>query len=161
MIRSGSRPVDRYRSCQPAHKQPILRRPGHAGQQMLAHGAETGQRQVPAQQIQHGRQRVRLLYMRSGEVLAWDVPRPVEERLIDWERYHELAVRAASAVFWPMGIPEDDLRAWLKGGIQLKFDFALPDGKRHFLLPPREEESAWKTIFQPKVKIPEGVPALV
>ena len=77
----------------------------------------------------------RLLYMRGGEVLAWDVPRPVEARLIDWERYHELAVRAASAVFWPMGIPEDDLRAWLKGGIQLKFDFALPDGKRHFLLP--------------------------
>jgi DNA polymerase elongation subunit (family B) len=106
-------------------------------------------------------QRVRLLYMRGGEVLAWDVPHPVDARLIDWERYHELAVRAASAVFWPMGIPEDDLRAWLKGGIQLKFDFVLPDGKRHFLLPPREEESAWNTIFQPKVKIPEGVPALV
>jgi hypothetical protein len=58
-----------------------------------------------------------------------------------------------------MGIPEADLRAWLQGGIQLAFDFALPAGKRHILLPPREEEKTWRTLFQPNIKklMPVGV----
>jgi hypothetical protein len=49
-----------------------------------------------------------------------------------------------------MGIPEADLRAWLQGGIQLAFDFALPAGKRHILLPPREEEKEWARLFTPE-----------
>lgn len=112
-----------------------------AGQQLLAIGKS----------IRPG-QRVRLLYLHGGEVLAWDMPQTVDPRRVDRARYYELAVRAASSVFHPMGIPEDDLRAWLKGGIQLAFDFALPAGKRHILLPPREEERAWQTLFQPNIR---------
>ncbi len=109
-----------------------------AGQQLLAIGKS----------IRPG-QRVRLLYMHGGEVQAWDMPQTVDPRRVDRARYYELAVRAASSVFWPMGIPEADLRAWLQGGIQLAFDFALPAGKRHILLPPREEEKEWAKLFVP------------
>ena len=97
-------------------------------------------------------QRVRLLYLRGGEVQAWDMPQKPDIRKIDKARYYELAVRAASAVFHPMGLTEDELRAWLKGGIQLAFEFALPAGKRQILLPPANEENAWQVLFQPGTK---------
>ncbi len=92
-------------------------------------------------------QRVRLLYLRGGQVQAWDMPGKPDARCIDLGRYYELAVRAASAVFYPLGLSEDELRAWLKGGIQLCFQFALPAGKRQILLPPSSEEQAWQTLF--------------
>ncbi len=94
-------------------------------------------------------QRVRLLYLRGGEVQAWDMPVHPDARQIDLARYYELAVRAASAVFYPLGLSEDELRAWLKGGIQLSFEFALPAGKRQILLPPASEEKAWQDLFKP------------
>ena len=94
-------------------------------------------------------QRVRLLYMRGGEVQAWDMPERPDARQIDLARYVELAVRAASSVFHPMGLTEDELRAWLKGGTQLSFQFALPAGKQQILLPPVKEETAWKNLFYP------------
>ena len=97
-------------------------------------------------------QRVRLLYLRGGEVQAWDMPQKPDIRRIDKARYYELAVRAASAVFHPMGLTEDELRAWLKGGIQLAFEFALPAGKRQILLPPANEENAWQVLFKPDSK---------
>ena len=97
-------------------------------------------------------QRVRLLYMRGGEVQAWELPERPDVRQIDLARYYELAVRAASAVFYPMGLTEDELRAWLKGGIQLTFQFALPVGKQQILLPPAREEAAWQTLFQTDLK---------
>jgi DNA polymerase-2 len=92
-------------------------------------------------------QRVRLLYLRGGEVHAWDLPERPDARRVDLAHYYELAVRAASAVFQPMGLPEDELRAWLKGGIQLAFEFALPQGRRSVLLPPHEEEAEWRKLF--------------
>lgn len=97
-------------------------------------------------------QRVRLLYQLGGEVQAWDMPQKPDIRRIDKARYYELAVRAASAVFHPMGLTENELRAWLKGGIQLAFEFALPAGKRQILLPPANEENAWQVLFQPDSK---------
>jgi hypothetical protein len=97
-------------------------------------------------------QRVRLLYLYGDAVQAWDMPKKPDIRTIDKARYYELAVRAASAVFHPMGLTENELRAWLKGGIQLTFDFALPKGKRPILLPPANEESAWQVLFQPNSK---------
>ena len=117
-------------------------------------GARAGQQLLTIGKTIRPGQRVRLLYMHGGEVHAWDMPQVVDPRRVDRTRYYELAVRAASSVFWPMGIPEVDLRAWLKGGIQLAFDFAMPAGKRHILLPPREEEKAWERLFTPKVDLP-------
>jgi DNA polymerase-2 len=112
-------------------------------------GARAGQQLLTIGKSIRPGQRVRLLYMHGGEVQAWDMPQTVDPRRVDRVRYYELAVRAASSVFWPMGIPEADLRAWLQGGIQLAFDFALPAGKRHILLPPREEEKEWERLFVP------------
>ncbi len=113
-------------------------------------GARAGQQLLTIGKTIRPGQRVRLLYMHGGEVHAWDMPQVVDPRRVDRARYYELAVRAASSVFHPMGIPEADLRAWLKGGIQLAFDFAMPAGKRHILLPPREEEKEWERLFVPK-----------
>ncbi len=115
-------------------------------------GARAGQQLLAVGKSLRPGQRVRLLYLHGGEVQAWDMPQTVDPRRVDRARYYELAVRAASSVFWPMGIPEVDLRAWLQGGIQLAFDFALPEGKRHILLPPREEEKEWRQLFMPPVK---------
>jgi len=122
-------------------------------------GARAGQQLLTIGKSIRPGQRVRLLYMHGGEVQAWDMPQTVDPRRVDRARYYELAVRAASSVFHPMGIPEADLRAWLQGGIQLAFDFALPAGKRHILLPPREEEKTWRTLFQPNIRklMPVGV----
>lgn len=115
-------------------------------------GARAGQQLLTIGKTIRPGQRVRLLYMHGGEVQAWDMPQTVDPRRVDRARYYELAVRAASSVFHPMGIPEADLRAWLKGGIQLAFDFAMPAGKRHILLPPREEEKEWARLFTPRVE---------
>ena len=120
-------------------------------------GARAGQQLLTIGKSIRPGQRVRLLYMHGGEVQAWDMSQVVDPRRVDRARYYELAVRAASSVFHPMGIPEVDLRAWLKGGIQLAFDFALPAGKRHILLPPREEEKAWEMLFIPRVRRLEDV----
>jgi DNA polymerase-2 len=91
-------------------------------------------------------QRVRLLYLRGGQVHAWDLPQPPNPQSIDRVRYIDLALRAAASVFYPLGLPEQDLRDWLKGGIQLAFDFALNSQTQRILLPPYQEEIAWQTI---------------
>jgi DNA polymerase elongation subunit (family B) len=68
-------------------------------------------------------QRIKFIYT-SGDpgVHAWDLPWPVEPKLIDVGRYTTLMLRAAAAVLQPLGVKESDLRGWLLGyGYQTRF----------------------------------------
>jgi DNA polymerase-2 len=55
-------------------------------------------------------QRVRFVYT-LGEpgVHAWDLPKPLDVRMVDQERYKVLLLRAAAAILQPFGVQEDDL----------------------------------------------------
>ena len=62
-------------------------------------------------------QRVRFLYLRGHKnVHAWDLPHKPDPRALDVPRYVTLLVRAASNIFQPLGVTEDDLRAMVAGG---------------------------------------------
>jgi hypothetical protein len=59
-------------------------------------------------------QRVRFLLLRGQpDVHAWDLPNQPDPRQIDYERYKELTLRAASNIFQPMGVSEEYLTQWV------------------------------------------------
>ncbi len=82
-----------------------------AGARAAAQLAEIGKQLRPGQ-------RVRLLYLRGGQVRAWDLPQPPNPKTIDHARYKELAIRAASSVFYPLGVSEQNLRERINGGYE-------------------------------------------
>jgi DNA polymerase elongation subunit (family B) len=68
-------------------------------------------------------QRIKFIYTYGDPgVHAWDLPWPVDPKLIDVGRYTTLMLRAAAAVLQPLGINETDLHHWLYGyGYQTHF----------------------------------------
>jgi DNA polymerase-2 len=89
-----SRPLEAYRQASPAAR---------AAQQLL----RVGKVVLPGQ-------RVRFLYtLGDPGVYAWDLPVPPNPDCVDWERYSELLLRAASSLLEPLGLDEAALRDWL------------------------------------------------
>ena len=91
-----SRPLEKYKTPSPAAR---------AGRQLQACGktVEAGQR-VP------------LIWIRGPErVWAWDRPMPFESEWIDVAEYRKLLLRAASDVFQPFDISEQDLHLRMEG----------------------------------------------
>jgi DNA polymerase-2 len=59
-------------------------------------------------------QRVRFLLLRGQpDVHAWDLPEKPDPRRLDFARYQELTLRAASNIFQPLGVSEDFLARWV------------------------------------------------
>jgi DNA polymerase-2 len=74
--------------------------------------------QAAGKSLQPG-QSVRFIYTRGRPgVYAWDTPRQLDPQMIDLHRYHELLLRAASAVLQPMGISEKTLHDRVLYGMQ-------------------------------------------
>jgi len=71
-------------------------------------------------------QRVRFLYTREEPgVWAWDLPGRPNPGSVDIARYELLLLRAASAVTEPLGVDENQLRAWVSDqATQSRFHFA-------------------------------------
>jgi DNA polymerase-2 len=71
-------------------------------------------------------QRVRFLFIRGEPgVWAWDLPEHPPASALDVSRYSTLMLRAASTVFYPLGVSEETLRQWLLGRA---IAMALPGG---------------------------------
>ena len=71
-------------------------------------------------------QMVRFLLLRGQpDVHAWDLPNQPDPRQIDYERYKELTLRAASNIFQPLGVSEEMLRKW--SNEQVRIDFGRSD----------------------------------
>jgi DNA polymerase-2 len=65
-------------------------------------------------------QRVRFLYTQGDPgVHAWDLPELPSPASVDVKRYDELLVRAAAAVLEPLGVNEENLKAWLNSSVDL------------------------------------------
>jgi DNA polymerase-2 len=75
-------------------------------------------------------QRVRFLLLRGQpDVHAWDLPNQPDPRQIDYERYKELTLRAASNIFQPMGVSEEHLAQWVaEQGMEL--ELGMRDGPK-------------------------------
>ena len=67
-------------------------------------------------------QRVRFLLLRGQpDVHAWDLPTKPDPRRLDFARYKELTLRAASNIFQPMGVSEEHLSRWVdEQGVELE-----------------------------------------
>ncbi len=63
-------------------------------------------------------QRIRFVYVRPKPgVYAWDLPDPVDPRLLDLARYRMLFLRSAATILQPLGLADSEERAaeWLRG----------------------------------------------
>jgi DNA polymerase-2 len=75
-------------------------------------------------------QRVRFLLLRGQPAVhAWDLPVHPDPRQIDYERYIELTLRAASNIFQPLGVSEEHLTQWVdEQGMEL--ELGMRDGTK-------------------------------
>jgi len=99
-----SRPLEKYKTPSPAAR---------AAAQLQTYGktVEAGQR-VP------------LLFVRGEQrVWAWDQPEDFNPKWLDLQEYRKLLLRAASDVFQPFDISEQDLHLRMQGNAAL---LALP-----------------------------------
>ena len=102
-----SRPLEKYKTPSPAAR---------AGKQLGKYGKN----------VEAG-QRIPLVFVRGEErVWAWDQPEPFRREWIDIAEYRKLLLRAASDVFQPFGISEQDLHLRMEGNAAL---LALPFGQ--------------------------------
>lgn len=95
-----SRPLEKYKTPSPAAR---------AAAQLQTYGktVEAGQR-VP------------LLFVRGEErIWAWDQPETFNPKWLDLQEYRKLLLRAASDVFQPFGISEQDLHLRMQGNAAL------------------------------------------
>ena len=81
------------------------------------------QLEVIGQHVRPG-QKVRFLLLRgSAGVHAWNLPASPEPQQLDFARYRELTVRAASNIFAPLGISEGLLNALVGGeGVTMELE---------------------------------------
>ena len=103
-----SRELDQYRVPSPAAR---------AASQLQAIGKE----------VRMG-QKIQFVYARTKQdVLAWDLPEPIQTSLVDIARYKELLFRAVYEVLQPMGVTKNVLRNWMFCGA----NYLLPPGLLH------------------------------
>jgi DNA polymerase-2 len=70
----------------------------------------------------HPGQRVRFLYIRSGEgVFAWDLPQKPDPLTIDVAYYRKLLIRAAGTLLQPFGWNDGRIKEWLSGSLNTEF----------------------------------------
>ncbi|MCX6054560.1 MAG: hypothetical protein NTZ74_06560 [Chloroflexi bacterium] len=70
-------------------------------------------------------QKIRFLYTQGESgVIPWEISEPIDYNQLDKEKYIELLARAASSLFYPFGIENEELKLWAHSNtIKLPLNF--------------------------------------